>query len=244
MGKKQNCQNLFAFGVNANGGFAEYCVVPQEQCILVNKDVDLDIAAMMEPLACAIHGIDKLEIRPGENVVVIGGGAIGLIMVQLARLSGAAKVLLSEPVSIRQQIGLEVGADAVVDPMTEDLKEKIRETFGTDGADAVIECVGNAKAVSQAIDAAGPGGKVLIFSVPSAGATVPLPLMDVYKKELRITGSIINPDTNQRAMDLINSGRIEIKKLITHRFDIRHVEEAIQCQMSNASIKVLVKPQI
>ena len=150
--------------------------------------------------------------------------------------------MLSEPVEVRRKIGLEVGADAVADPMTEDLSARIREVFGTDGADAVIECVGNPAAVKQAIASAGPGGKILIFSVPSVGACVELPLMDVFKKELKITGSIINPNTNQRAIDLIDSGRIEIRKLITHVFDIDHVEDAIKCQMGNASIKVIVKP--
>ena len=106
----------------------------------------------------------------------------------------------------------------------------------------MIECVGNTKAVAQAIASAGPGGKVLIFSVPSVGTSVGLPLMDVFKKELKITGSIINPDTNQRAADLIDSGRIEIKKLITHTFDIDHLEDAIKCQMGSESIKVIVKP--
>lgn len=242
MGKKQNCRSLFAIGVNTNGGFADHCVVPQEQCILMDSSIDLDVAAMMEPLACAIHGIDNLGLVPGENVLVIGGGTIGLIMVQLARLSGAAKVLLSEPVAIRREIGLEVGATAVADPMTEDLGAKIREVFGTEGADAVIECVGNTRAVSQAIEAAGPGGKILIFSVPSVGTSVALPLMDVFKKELKITGSIINPDTDQRAAALIGSGAIQLKKLITHTFDIDHLEDAIKCQMGSESIKVIVKP--
>ena len=244
MGRKQNCRELYAIGVNTNGGFAEYCVVPQQQCIVLDKSTDLDVAAMMEPLACAMHGIDNLGLVPGENVLVIGGGTIGLIMVQLARLSGAARVLLSEPVAIRRKIGLEVGATDVVNPLAEDLAARIRQVFGTDGADAVIECVGNTKAVSQAIESAGPGGKVLIFSVPSVGTSVALPLMDVFKKELKITGSIINPDTNQRAADLIDSGRIQIKKLLTHTFDIDHLEEAIKCQMGSESIKVIVKPNL
>lgn len=243
-GKKQNCEHLYALGVNTNGGFAEYCVAPQSQCYLMNQDVDLDIAAMAEPLACAIHGIDRASIKPGQNVLVVGGGAIGMLMVQLAKLSGAAKVLLSEPVEVRQQLGLEVGADAVINPLKEDIGEVIKAVCGTDGVDVVIECVGNPRAVAQAIAAAGSGATVLLFSVPVVGSTVPLPLMDVYKKELHIVGSIINPDTHQRAVDLINSGRLEIKKLITHVFDIEHLEQAIQCQMGNESIKVIVKPNI
>lgn len=243
MGKKQNCRSLYAFGVNADGGFADHCVVPQEQCYPVGPEVDLDAAAMMEPLACAIHGMDNLGMVPGENVLVIGGGAIGQIMVQLAKLSGAARVLLSEPVKARRELGLELGADEAVDPLTEDLPGKIREVFGTEGADVVIECAGTARSVAQAIASAGAGGKILIFSVPGAGAAVSLPLTDVFKKELKITGSIINPDTNQRAVDLIRSGRIQVKKLITHVFDTEHLEEAILCQMGSDSIKVLVKPR-
>ena len=241
-GKKQNCEHLYALGVNTNGGFAEYCVLPQTQCFALPQDTDLDAAAMVEPLACAIHGIDNANIRPGTNVLVIGGGTIGLLMVQLAKLSGASKVLLSEPVASRQKVGLEVGADAVVDPIHESLPQKIQQTFGTSGADTVIECVGNPHATLQAIESAGQSGTVLLFSVPKVGSTVPLPLMDVYKKELHIHGSIINPDTHQRAVDLITAGRLELKKLITNTFDLEHLEDAIICQMGSESIKVLVKP--
>ncbi|MBQ2990355.1 MAG: zinc-dependent alcohol dehydrogenase family protein [Clostridia bacterium] len=241
-GKKQNCEHLFALGVNTDGGFAQYCVAPQAQCYRVLPQVDLDVAAMAEPLACAIHGIDNAKIRLGQNVLVVGGGAIGLLMVQLAKLSGAAKVLLSEPVALRRRLGLEVGADGVIDPVNESISEAVKAICGTDGVDVVIECVGNTKAVAQAIEAAGLGATILLFSVPSVGATVDLPLMDVFKKELHITGSIINPDTHQRAVDMINSGRLEIKKLITHVFDIEHLEDAIKCQMGSESIKVIVRP--
>lgn len=241
-GKKQNCEHLFALGVNTNGGFAEYCVLPQAQCFVLPPQADLDEAAMVEPLACAIHGIDQANIRPGVNVLVIGGGTIGLLMVQLARLSGAAKILLSEPVELRRNIALEVGADAAVDPIHDSLPAAIRQTFGTDGADVVIECVGAPQATRQAIESAGFSANILLFSVPRVGSTVPLPLMDVYKKELHIHGSIINPDTHQRAVDLIAAGRLELKKLITHTFDLAHLEDAIRCQMGSESIKVLVKP--
>lgn len=241
-GKKQNCERLFALGVNTNGGFAQYCVAPQAQCYVVRPEVDLDAAAMAEPLACAIHGIDNAGIRLGQNVLIIGGGTIGLLMVQLARLSGAAKVLLSEPVALRRELGLQVGADGVIDPVNESIRDAVRSLCGTEGVDVVIECVGNTKAVAQAIEAAGLGATILLFSVPSVGATVELPLMDVFKKELHIVGSIINPDTHQRAVDLINSGRLELGRLITHVFDLDHVEDAIKCQMGSESIKVIVHP--
>ena len=243
VGKKQECEHLFALGVNVNGGFAEYAVCPETQCFKVREDISFDEAAMAEPLACAIHGIDRAGIQPGQLVLVIGGGTIGLLMVQLARLAGASTVILSEPIAMRREIGMEVGADAAIDPIHEDVAGRIKELTGRDGADVVIECVGKTFAVEQAFQVAGAGATVLLFSVPSVGAKAELPLFDVFKKELRILGSMINPDTQLRAVNLLNSGRLEIGKLITHVYDLEHLEDAIKMQMSSESIKVVVHPQ-
>lgn len=107
----------------------------------------------------------------------------------------------------------------------------------------MIECVGKPFAVRQAIECAGFNGTVLLFSVPAPDAEVALPLFDVYKKELHITGSMINPDTHQRAVNLINGRRLELGKLITHTFPIEELEEAIKTQMGTESIKVMVCPR-
>lgn len=243
MGRKQNCENLFAIGVNVDGGFAEYALCPETQCLKVSEDLDFDEAAMAEPLACALHGIDKAKIQSGQQVLVIGGGTIGLLMVQLAKLSGASTVILSEPIAMRREIGLEVGADAVIDPIHEDVALRIQEITGQPGADVVIECVGKPFAVDQAFRAAGLGATILLFSVPEPGSTAALPLADVFNKELTIVGSRINPDTHLRAVHLLNSGRMKIKQLITHAYDLEHLEDAIHMQMSSDSIKVVVHPQ-
>lgn len=242
MGKKQNCEHLLALGVNMNGGFAEYSVVPDTQCFLLSDKIPFEVGAMTEPLACAIHGVDRCHIKQGQSVVVIGGGTIGLLIVQLAKLKGACPVILSEPIEMRRQIGLEVGADAVIDPLHEDVVETVRSITGANGVDVVIECVGKNFAAQQAIEVAGEGAMIMLFSVPSVEATIPLPLFRVYQKELTIAGSMINPDTHQRAVNLINENRLEIKKLITHYYDLYHLDEAIHMQMSSESIKVMVKP--
>ena len=109
-----------------------------------------------------------------------------------------------------------------------------------DGVDVVIECVGNTIATAQAFSATKRGTTVLLFSVPKSGTTHPLSLEDVYQKELTIVGSIINPDTHQRAVDLINSGRIQLAPILTHRFPIERLKDAILMQMSSESLKVLV----
>ena len=243
MGRKQNCENLFALGVNVNGGFAQYSRCPETQCFKLNDDVDFDVAAMAEPLACVVHGIDLADIKPGQTVAVIGTGAIGFLMMQMAKLKGASTVIMCAADDVRKDFALSLGADYAINSRVEDLCEKIKEYTGSDGADVVIECVGQTLATEQAVQIAGRGARVLLFSVPSPGATYSLPLYDVFKKELTISGSLINPDTHQRAVNLINSGRLEIKKLITHTYPLSGMEEAILKQMSEDSIKVVVHPQ-
>ncbi|MGI6148551.1 MAG: zinc-dependent alcohol dehydrogenase family protein [Firmicutes bacterium] len=240
-GRKQHCENLTAIGVNRNGGFAEYSVVPEKQVYRLADTVDYETGAMTEPLACCLHGIDLAQIRPGDTVCVIGGGAIGQLMVQLAKLSGAARIILSEPVAQRRQIALENGADFVIDPFAEDVGQAVRRT-NSRGADVVIECAGNLKATQQAFDAAGKGAAIVLFSVPKPDAQFPLKLFDVFQKELKIVGSFINPDTHQRAVNLINEGKVNTKPLITHRYGLDELEDAIRKQSDPDSIKVMVKP--
>lgn len=242
IGKKQLCRNLQAIGVTMNGGFAEYCYVPQSQCFRLEPQVPLRYGAMAEPLACCLHGIDRVGIKAGDTVCVIGGGAIGLMMVQLAKMSGASRVILSEPVDYRRKVGIQLGADGTIDPLREDITKKLIELLGTEGADVVIECVGNTTATAQAFHAAKAGAAVLLFSVPKTGTHYQMSLDDVYQKELRIVGSRINPDTHGRAVELINNSRIELDPIITHSYSVDCVEEAILKQMADDSIKVVVEP--
>lgn len=241
-GHKQFCDHMTAVGVNMDGGFAEYSLVPENQAFPMKPEVGFEAMAMAEPLACCIHGIEQVDIQSGDVVAVVGGGAIGLLMVQLARLRGAGTVILSEPVEARREIGLQVGADYAIDPVAEEPAVQLQRLTGRKGADVIIECVGRTIATQQAFEMADRGARVLLFSVPSVDATFPLPLFEVFQKELKIYGSFVNPDSHQQAVDLINSGRIQTAPLITHRYPISRLEEAIHMQMSSESIKVQIIP--
>ena len=237
-GKKQLCENMQAIGVTRDGGFAEYSIVPESQLFILNKDVSYEVAAMTEPVACCIHGIDLCNIQAGATVCIVGGGAIGLIMLQLARLSGAAKVILSEPNAVRRKAGEMLGADIVLDPTNHD--EFANFCGKNNGADVIIECAGNNAAVKSAFELAKKGAVVMLFSVPKVDAIYDLPLFDVFKKELTIKGSFVNPDTHQRAVNLINAGKLNFADIITHRYSISDTEKAIEKQMTEESIKVVV----
>lgn len=241
-GKKQLCPSMEAIGVTRDGGFAQYSRIPASQAFKLEPTVPWEAAAMAEPLACCLHGIDLAGIQVGDKVCVVGGGAIGLLMVQLAKLSGASQIVLSEPNKKRRQVGLQLGANAALDPTRPDAQEAFAQVLGG-GANVVIECVGNVPAVKSAFQFAGKGATVLLFSVPKVDATFDLPLFDVYKKELTIKGSFVNPDTHARAVALINSGKVDFGPIITHRFTLDQLPEAIAMQMSDASIKVVVEAQ-
>ncbi len=241
-GKKQLCEHMEAIGVTMDGGFEQYSVVPASQAFKLDKNVPWKWGAMTEPTACCLRGIDRAGITTGDSVVIVGGGAIGLIMMQLAKLSGAAKICVSEPNSKRRQSALTLGADAAIDPTQPDYMQQLEKGLGQDGADVVIECVGNNAAVKSAFQFAKKGATIVLFSVPKVDATFPLPLFDVYKKELTIKGSFVNPDTHLRAVKLINAGRINYEPIITHTLGINHMEEAIKTQMGQESIKVVVDP--
>ena len=241
-GKKQLCPSMEAIGVTRDGGFAQYSLIPASQAFKLEPTVPWEAAAMAEPLACCLHGIDLAGIQVGDKVCVVGGGAIGLLMVQLAKLSGASQIVLSEPNEKRRQVGLQLGANAALDPTRTDAQEAFAQVLGG-GANVVIECVGNVPAVKSAFQFAGKGATVLLFSVPKVDATFDLPLFDVYKKELTIKGSFVNPDTHARAVALINSGKVDFGPIITHRFTLDQLPEAIAMQMSDASIKVVVEAQ-
>ena len=241
-GKKQLCPSMEAIGVTRDGGFAQYSLIPASQAFKLDPTVSWEAAAMAEPLACCLHGIDLAGIQAWDKVCVVGGGAIGLIMVQLAKLSGASKIVLSEPNEKRRQVGLQLGADAAIDPTQPGCEQAFTQAM-SGAADVVIECVGNTPAVKSAFQFAGKGATILLFSVPKVDATFDLPLFDVYKKELTIKGSFVNPDTHDRAVRLINSGKVDFTPIITHRFTLDQLPEAIAMQMSSESIKVVVEAE-
>lgn len=113
------CENMTGIGTTVNGGFAEYCVVPESQMYRFDSSVPYTAAAMTEPLACCLHGADMCGISQGDCVAVIGGGMIGLLMLQLAKLKGVSKLILAEPVEEKRRLAKSLGADIVFDPLTE-----------------------------------------------------------------------------------------------------------------------------
>lgn len=243
-GRVNLCRNLRAIGIHRDGGFAEYVIVPQKQAFSIPLDLDPVHGAFCEPLACCLHGIDMAEIKAGASVVVLGGGVIGLLTVQLARLAGATTVILSTRQAAKRKLAEDVGATATVDPSSSDIIEEIAGPNGLvpGGVDVVIECAGVPETVQQTTRLAKAGGTVVILGVMPQGAKVELEPFDILFRELRVLGSFINPFVHRRAADLVASGAIELDKLITRRVTLDEAPEVIRHPAAAGEVKVLVIP--
>jgi L-iditol 2-dehydrogenase len=211
-GRKHLCEELQATGVTRDGGMGEYCAVPSSNCYLLPDELSYEEGAVIEPLGCVLHGFNQLEIWPGASVLIIGGGYIGLMMLQMAKMHAVSEIFISEPDTNKHTIAQQLGADHTITP--KDLEQhKV-------GFDFVIECVGRKESMTQAVQKANKGGTILLFGVSAPDATIEVSPYDIFVKELTIKGSFINPNTHDEAIALIKQGKIQIKPLLSHYFEM------------------------
>ncbi|WP_421914907.1 zinc-dependent alcohol dehydrogenase family protein [Mesorhizobium sp.] len=243
-GRANLCGNLQAIGIHRDGGFAEYVVLPQKQAFLLPADLKPTHGAFCEPLGCCLHGVDLAGIRPGSSVVVLGGGVIGLLTVQLARLAGAKTIILSTRQASRRALAEELGATATVDPNAADFFDEMTGPSGLapGGVDVVLECAGVKETVEQSLRLARPGGTVVIVGVMPQGMKVEIEPFDLLFRELKILGSFLNPFTHRRAAELIASGAIEIDRLISRQVTLEEAPAVIANPPAPGEVKVLVVP--
>ena len=233
------CEDLRALGVDIDGGMAEYSLVPQSQLYEIPADLPTEARAFIEPVSCAIHGIDRARISSGDSVAIVGGGTIGLLMLQLARSAGASNFIVIEPAEERKQIARVLGADHIVDP--KDAGAAINDLTGV-GADVVIECVGKPQTMQVALALARRGGTVEFFGVCPIGETIPVEPNNVYFRELTIVGSYINPRTFTRSIAMLRSGGVRVDRFKIDRFPLDGVHEALKCQREGTTIKSIIEP--
>lgn len=213
-GKQHFCTNNIGIGTTVHGGFAQFVTVREKQVYKVSQNVGFMEAAMAEPISCCLHGIDLCRIGPGSTVLVMGGGPIGMIMLQLARMAGASTLIMSEPVPEKREQALRLGADVVIDPIREDVADRLA-SIGKN-VDTVIECVGNTRTQADALEFAGNCATVMYFGLAGPDDHFPLRPDLVFKKELTITSSFINPYTFERAIRVLESGRLTFDGIITN----------------------------
>jgi 2-desacetyl-2-hydroxyethyl bacteriochlorophyllide A dehydrogenase len=239
-GEVHLCANLQAIGVTRDGGFAEFCVAPAVQAVKLPEGLSLEQGALAEPLACCVHGADILGVRPGERIAILGGGFIGMLLMQLAKAAGAGTIIVSEPAAQRRETAQRLGADIVVEP--KDLEAAVREATDGIGVDAVIESAGRKETARQCLDLPRRGGRVLFFGVVHPEALIEVSPYAVYQRELTIMGSYVNPFTHARAVQLLAEGKIKTEPLVSHRFPVEEFAAALHSAVQPDAVKVVVEP--
>ena len=245
-GMENLCPDLQAIGYEIDGAFAEFIRIPARAVELGNvhilpEHVGAEAAALIEPLACVLNGQNKVGLRQGDTVAILGAGPIGTLHAKLARLRGAGRVIVSEPNAARRDAALRAGADVVLDPTAGDLRTAIRNETRGQGADVVICAIGIPALAAQAIGLAAKGGRVSLFAGFSKGEMASLDVNAIHYDELRLTGAFgLTRHDYTATMEMIADGRIDLSDMVTHRFCLNDIEQAFAMAESGAAMKVAV----
>jgi D-arabinitol dehydrogenase (NADP+) len=236
------CANVQVLGIQVAGGFAEKIMVSSTRCFPLG-DLSVDDAALLEPMACAIHGIDQLDLNAGARVLVIGAGPTGQILALLAQRNGAANVTIAAPTPFKLEIARELGIDRTIlidraDPMgTEELLRAVEP----DGFDAVVEASGSTAMLEIAIRVTARGGTVLVYGMAGESDTTQLSPYDIFQRQLTIRGSYAQALEFPRAIQYLRSATLPLGRLITHRFALDQYPEALSALSSSECLKAVLE---
>ncbi|HYG22267.1 MAG TPA: alcohol dehydrogenase catalytic domain-containing protein [Verrucomicrobiae bacterium] len=230
------CENLRFLGIDANGALQEFWAVPGGRLHRVPDSISDDHAAMVEPLAVAVHATRVAQISVKESVVVLGAGTIGSLIGLLAQRAGGRVVLL-ETNRARREFATTLGLDTC-DP-TGNVVERVNHWAGGAGADVVIEASGSADAALIMTRLAAVHGRLIVVGIQSQQTAVDL--FQVFFRELSLTGIRAYTRADfEMALQLIASGAIDLSPLISHRFSLAAVQEAFELAVSGAGVRKML----
>jgi L-iditol 2-dehydrogenase len=237
------CDHLRAIGVDVDGGLAELASVPGAQAHLLPDGLPLGYGALCEPLACCLRAIDHSGLGPGSTAAVLGGGVIGQMLSQLARLAGARVVLVTRQLR-RRELAIALGASATVDPASRDVVEAVSgpQGWAPGGVDVAFEAAGVAGTFGEALAVARRGGRVVVVGAAPSSLTVPVSPFDIFARELQVVGSHLNPFTHGRAVALAASGQLDLSALVTATVSLSEVPELLGRGPATGEVKVQVRP--
>ncbi|MEO8741291.1 MAG: alcohol dehydrogenase catalytic domain-containing protein [Casimicrobiaceae bacterium] len=244
-GKYWMCEihNIFGFQREvADGGMAQYMRIPATARVhKIPPQMALEDAAIIEPLACAIHAVNRSNIQLDDVVVIAGVGPIGLMMVQVAKLKTPRKLVAVDMVPERLTLARRYGADVVVNPQHDDTAAIIRGLTDGYGCDVYIEASGSPTGVVQGLEVIRRLGRFVEFSVFGKDTSVDWSIIG-DRKELDVRGAHLGPYCYPIAIDLLNRGLVTSDGIVTHAYALEQWDEAIVMANSLDSVKVLMKP--
>lgn len=247
-GMENVCDDKRRLGYELDGGLCEYVLVPADgvssgNVFVVGEDTPVEHLALAEPLACCVNGQRQTPVGLNDTVLIMGAGPIGLFHLQLALLSGAETVIVSQPSAPRREFAAGLGAHLTVNPGEENLSSVVAEATGGLGVDVAIVCIGKPGLVNDALGLVRRGGSVNIFAGLSGEGWAELEANRIHYDQLRVTGvSDCSRSDYEAALRLIRSGRVDVSKMVTHRFPLAEVNAALDSTANGEGIKAAVVP--
>jgi D-arabinitol dehydrogenase (NADP+) len=237
------CESFLSLGVNAPGGFAESLVSPAHK-VYAADDLTEDVAVFAEPLACAVHGMDVLGLRPGADVLMVGSGTTGLLLAQLLVHGGAGRVTVAAPTEFKLALATEYGVDRTV-RITRDAEQTLETLRGLspDGFDVAIDVTGAPSVVQRLPDLVRVDGTVFVYGMCDAEDRVQWSPYDIFRRQLTVKGSFAQVNCFDRSLAMLRSGRVRTDGLITHRFALEQYGDALDALASDPTcLKAVVAP--
>lgn len=230
------CRNFHSLGVTDDGGFAEYVVASAAKCFPVD-DLSPEQAVVVEPLACAVHGMDVLALRPGSDVCVLGAGPTGLLLTQLLVHGGAARVTVAAPSASKLERARALGADETVLVQRGAFAQgqAALAALAPEGFDAVIEATGATDVLAGCPALSADGGTILVYGMAGNEEQVALRPYEIFKRQLTLKGSFAQTHCFDRAIAYLRSGRVRVDGLVTHRFPLDRYGDALEALQHDRS---------
>jgi D-arabinitol dehydrogenase (NADP+) len=219
------CERLAAIGVTRDGAFANYVVAPEGNVFPIG-DMPFAHAALVEPLACVVWGLKRVQIQAGDSAVIFGAGPMGCLLLQAVRHSGATKVVITDTAPWRLEQAAALGATEAV--LADDKQEQRLKVLSPAGYDVVVEATGIPKVLEQSFAYARPRGKIWVFGVAPNDARASFVPYDVFRRDLTIIGSFAVNRTFQESIALIQSGAVQVEPLISHRLPLERFTEGLE----------------
>jgi D-arabinitol dehydrogenase (NADP+) len=211
------CLNWSAIGVTRPGGMEQYVTAPEKSVFDIGE-VPFELGALMEPLSCVLHGVERLDPELASSIAIFGAGPIGILLLQVLKLKGAAVVTVVDKNQTRATFAGEKGADQVFTTL---------DDLSMDAYDAVVDATGVIAVMSRSVDYVRNGGKVLLFGVPPSGEMMAIEAFPIFRKGLTILSSFTSLRNSYQALDLLNQNRLELGGLVSHKLTLENFQEGL-----------------
>lgn len=242
-GQFLRCENLVAYGIQLDGGFAELLRVNARH-VFALRSLPWREAVMVEPTACAVHGVTVLDMKPGADVLMFGAGPTGQVLGQLLKRNGAASLTVAAPAGPKLDLAERLCADNVVavDRNDPEAHRRALRQISANGFDYVVEATGAPTMCAEAVRQARRGGEVLIYGVYPDGQTFQVNPFDVFRNEITIKGSFAQIDDFGRSLAYLESGQVKVGEIVSDEFALKDWDRALKNGWERRGIKSVMIP--